>query len=423
MTAREELNNIIELGVASQIKGAVSGAASGISSRFKSVIEAIRARNVIAVQAARNGMNADAVREAVRTAPAAVGIAVPAAVRTGARQTGRYVRGFVTGDAGTKATASDVLKEGMSGVGDWFKKGGGNPRLVRDVGIGGGALLAGAGVYRASGAQDRRNNRDNKFRDRVYRDALMAHRAKQKQIAMSARDELKDIIEFQTIRQITNEPSGRGNVYTDGSNLYARARDMDERRRAELKNYPHLRRGKYIQIVKRDGTVAYESRNTAVVGGGVVGAGLGGLGGMIAGAASRGRPALGGVAGAGIGAIAGALHGKHRELAQDKDKRRMITAARSASFSARAELDEIMFASIPVGMRDLGRLTGPGAAVLGLGGAAIGTGSYFAGRHVGQKRGERKERIRQFARALAANPAYREAYMKSVAEKAAKRTA
>jgi|694.fasta_scaffold00471_80 hypothetical protein len=70
------------------------------------------------------------------------------------------------------------------------------------------------------------------------------------------------------------------------------------------------------------------------------------------------------------------------------------------NMSAREQLDTILFGYI--GARDVGKLTGPGAALLGAGviGGPIVAG--VAGHHMGKKEGEKKERLRQYARELIA---------------------
>jgi hypothetical protein len=79
---------------------------------------------------------------------------------------------------------------------------------------------------------------------------------------------------------------------------------------------------------------------------------------------------------------------------------------RGRLFSDASRLKELASISIS----DIGRLRGPGAAAIGLGGIAVGGGAYALGSHVGQKRGERKEKIRQVAAALTGNPVFRYHY-------------
>lgn len=95
-----------------------------------------------------------------------------------------------------------------------------------------------------------------------------------------------------------------------------------------------------------------------------------------------------------------------RHWSQKKPKGKPLSKKQQAEedeqhqMSAREQLDEIQFAHI--GVRDVGRLTGPGAALLGGGliGAPIVAG--VAGHHLGKKDGQKKERMRQYARVLIA---------------------
>jgi ElaB/YqjD/DUF883 family membrane-anchored ribosome-binding protein len=93
-----------------------------------------------------------------------------------------------------------MIKEGMAGAKDWAKKNV-NSGTVRNVGIGAGALIAGAGVYRAGGSGKRKVKSDEKFRNRVYRDfrndtasIRKQHEKKLALTALSAREELDSIM-------------------------------------------------------------------------------------------------------------------------------------------------------------------------------------------------------------------------------------
>jgi hypothetical protein len=123
----------------------------------------LKARHAIGAVGAKTAAMESGIRSATKVAP---GVAAKGA----ASGMGGYVKGFVTGKAAEKP---DILNSIKSGASDLFR-GGRNHILTnsgnyRDVGIGGGALLAGAGLYR--------------------RDKRGAHK-------MSARDRLSDIIQL-----------------------------------------------------------------------------------------------------------------------------------------------------------------------------------------------------------------------------------
>jgi hypothetical protein len=192
------------------------------------------------VTAATNGLKADAAREAVKNAPAAV----ESAAKIGVRQASRYVRGVVTGETGSPATLSDILKEGSAGIGDWSRKTI-TSTGIKNAGIGAGTLLAGAGIYKASGAADRKRKSDAKFRDRVYSDAL-AYRDR-KPITMSAREELDEIIEFRIAPSITYHDieqkiqSRKARVHREKSNEYIAGAGLAAGAGATISSIPELR--------------------------------------------------------------------------------------------------------------------------------------------------------------------------------------
>lgn len=212
---------IIELG----FKDKIGSIGESIAAKSRATIDALKLRHGIGMAAAKNGLHADVAREAVRNIPAAAG----AAGRTGARQGGRYIRGFFTKEAGNPATVSDMIKEGMAGAGDWAKKNV-SSRTVRNVGIGAGALLAGAGIYRAGGSGHRKVKSDEKFRNRAYRDfrsdVARIRKQNEKRIALTARDELHSIIEFRIKPSITYHDveqqihSRKARVHREKSNEY-----------------------------------------------------------------------------------------------------------------------------------------------------------------------------------------------------------
>lgn len=209
MSVRDELGDIIELGFRDEIRKRV-GAAEGFFSRMADKGAAgmnragaeVKRRSAIGVEAAINGRNADLAREAGRNLPDAmkvVGKTAAAGVRTGARQAGRYVTGALTGEAGTAATKSEMIREALRGLGERTRGIKISSTALRNAGIGSGALLAGAGVHRASKRGEKKDRADDKFRRKIYRGArrdYLKTRREQKSIAMSAKEELNGIIEF-----------------------------------------------------------------------------------------------------------------------------------------------------------------------------------------------------------------------------------
>lgn len=117
-----------------------------------------------------------------------------------------------------------------------------------------------------------------------------------------------------------------GNVYHDEDGMYTHKDDIKPGH--DILHYPQLRKGDYVKIIDKSGKPTYESRNASEIlsgiGGGLASGGAAGLGAAITHAAKGtepGKAALATIgAGTAIGAGLGFLHGKHRELPQDKLK-------------------------------------------------------------------------------------------------------
>jgi hypothetical protein len=134
---RQILNEIVELGFKDKLSTGLSRIKAFLSARHGAGAESVKA-----------ALKSEAAREGARAVPTAVA----AGARSAVRSSGRYIRGFVTG---TPAPAPDVASSVMRGVGEWGKSLP-SAESFKTAAIGGGALLAGAGVYRAGGRKNER---------------------------------------------------------------------------------------------------------------------------------------------------------------------------------------------------------------------------------------------------------------------------
>lgn len=129
---------------------------------------------------------------------------------------------------------------------------------------------------------------------------------------MSIRDQ---IIKLDSMRRLT------GNVYTDDSNaLFTPSSGLSEPIRSDIKNYPHLIKGRHVRIVNANGTPTYETRGQAKITGSIGGSIIGGISGLAASTLAK-RPIIKAAAigaGTGIGAILGHNKGSKRTLTQDE---------------------------------------------------------------------------------------------------------
>lgn len=279
---------------------------------FQSIIElGLKERLATAAQAAKNGLKADLAKEAASTG------------RTGLRQAGRYIKGFFTGNAGSPATAKEILTGAL-------KRKTISSKDVKNIGIGTGALLAGAGVYRAGGSGKRQ------------------HRA---ELMMSSKEVLDSIIEFRLKPSITYHDveqqiqSRKARVHREKSNEYLGAAGLATGAAGTIAAVPELSRflegnisraGSSISKVsalKSVGEKLARNPRTAL---------LGTL--AVAPVALGGAALAHRVAGWSNDSKANKAQKRAQAVRMERFKKLQDSAPAGTKFSARAELDEILFA-------------------------------------------------------------------------------